>query len=110
MYAKNNYSNFAIFFMLLALVSVIIPGFAFADGTTDPLVGTLCNVVKLLQGGLGKAVATIAIIALGLGLFAGKLSWPVALTVALGIGIIFGATQIVTWISSGTTGGTTCGV
>lgn len=82
---------------------------AFAANTpsqsNDAISLVLCNIIGQLQGGIGKGIATIAIIVLGIGLFLGKLSWPVAVATALGIGLIFGAAGIVTWISSGTSNG-----
>ena len=69
----------------------------------------LCRVVNTLQGAMGKAIATIALVVLGIGLFMGKMSWPLALATALGIGMIFGAPKIVEWIG-GTSGvGDACG-
>lgn len=73
-------------------------------GTNDAITQVLCNVVNQLQSGIGKGIATIGIIVLGIGLFLGKLSWPLALATALGIALIFGATSIVAWISAGTAG------
>jgi len=70
-----------------------------ADSNT--LSQTICKAVQLLQGGIGKAVATIAIIVLGLGLFMGKLNWQIALATAIGIGLIFGATGIVGVLTDG---------
>lgn len=89
-------------FCLVALFSVVLPKMAFA--ADDTISTVLCNVVQQLQGGIGKAIATIAIIVLGIGLFLGKFSWPVAVATAIGIGMIFGAAGIVDWVSSGTGG------
>lgn len=98
------------FFCLVAVFTVVLPNVAFADPTAanSGLTGVLCNVVNQLQGGLGKAIATIAIIVLGIGLFLGKLSWPLALITAIGIGMIFGAANIVDWIGGGSDAATTC--
>jgi type IV secretory pathway VirB2 component (pilin) len=91
----------ALLFSLVALFSVILPNVAFADDEIA-ITKVLCNVVGQLQGGLGKAIATIAIIVLGISLFLGKLSWPLALVTAIGIGMIFGAANIVEWVGDGT--------
>lgn len=66
------------------------------------LADTLCAVVKGLTGTMGKAVATIAIIALAIGLFLGKLSWGLALATALGIGMIFGGASVIEWLTGST--------
>jgi type IV secretory pathway VirB2 component (pilin) len=96
-------------FCLMTLVMLIAPEFAFGDGTTtagsagpDGISKVLCNVVGQLQGTIGKAIATIAIIVLGVGLFMGKLSWQLAIATALGIGLIFGAAGVVGWLTKGT--------
>lgn len=54
-----------------------------------------CNVVSLLTGTTGKAVATVAIIAVGVGALLGKISWGMALIVAVGVALVFGAASIV---------------
>ncbi|MEY3197537.1 MAG: hypothetical protein RLZZ59_908 [Pseudomonadota bacterium] len=60
---------------------------------------TLCRLVNNLSGGIAKSIATIAIFAVGVGLFMGKLNWGVAAATAAGVGIIFGAGQLVAWLS-----------
>jgi len=64
---------------------------------------TLCKVLELLTGTIGKAIAAFAIIFIGVSLFMGKVSWGLAISTALGIGAIFGAAGIVEAISG--TGG-----
>ena len=90
-------------FCIIGLIMVISnTAWGAADppaGGTDAISGVLCIVVKALTGPIGKAIATIAIVVLGIGLFMGKLSWPLALATALGIGMIFGANEIVTWLA-----------
>jgi type IV secretory pathway VirB2 component (pilin) len=83
------------------LYLILVNQEAFANNT-DAITQVLCNVIQQLQGGIGKGIATIAIVVLGIGLFLGKLSWPLAVATAIGIGLIFGAAGIVGWISSGT--------
>ncbi len=69
------------------------------SGSSEPIGETLCLISKSLQGPIGKSVATIAVVVLGIGLFLGKLSWPLAVATAIGIGLIFGASEMVSWIS-----------
>ena len=54
-----------------------------------------CNVVTIMTGTTGKALATVAIIAVGVGALLGKISWGMALIVALGVALVFGAASIV---------------
>lgn len=85
------------------VLGVLMPNTSFASptpsGSGDAIASVLCVIVNALQGAIGKAVATIAIVVLGIGLFLGKLSWPLAVATAIGIGMIFGATNLVGWIS-----------
>ncbi len=109
MHNNSTIDYFKISFIALLFITMIIYATPEAFAAEDALTGTLCNVVNALQGTLGKAIATIAVIVLGVGLFLGKLSWPLAIATAIGIGLIFGATSIVEWVSAGdNAGGTFC--
>lgn len=95
--------------LLMGLVAMIISASdsAFAattDTSTDVIGGTLCKVVNLLTGNIARAIATIAIFVVGAGLFVGKASWPVAATTAVGVGIIFSAGKLVSWLAGSNAG------
>ncbi len=89
---------------LLVLVAVfvgasLLSNAASANGTagnSNAIEQVFCNAVLVLTGTTGKAIATIAVIAVGVGALLGKISWGMALIVALGIALIFGAASIVT--------------
>jgi len=90
--------------ILLCAIAIIIGSSdaAFAVGNADPndVVGmTLCRLVKNLAGGTAKGIATIAIFAVGVGLFLGKLNWGIAAATAAGVGIIFAAPKLVAFLS-----------
>lgn len=102
----NLSKDFILISAVLFIGSVLTTDFALANtASQDAITQVLCNIVGQLSGGIGKSIATIAIIVLGIGIFVGKLSWPLAIATALGIGMIFGAASIVSWITSGTAGG-----
>ena len=90
--------------LLLCAVGIgasILPDLAHADsvvlgGNKNAIQQVMCNVVLILTGTTGKAIATVAVIAVGVGALLGKISWGMALIVALGIALIFGAASIVT--------------
>lgn len=84
--------NLTLLFAVGACISMI-PDSAFASGNAIQTV--FCNVVALLTGTTGKAVATVAIIAVGVGALLGKISWGMALIVAIGVALVFGAGTIV---------------
>ena len=104
--SKNiSYKNLLfLLYVFLIITSFINSAMADAPPTGSDVIGqTLCNVVaNLTQGGIAKSVATIAIFALGVGLFVGKANWPVALSTVAGIGIIFSATLLIGWITGQT--------
>lgn len=77
-----------------------------AYASSNAIEEVFCNVVALLTGMTGKAVATVAIIAVGVGALLGKISWGMALIVALGVALIFGAASIVDALG-GASGGCT---
>lgn len=102
---ENNLSTNSIWYLTYAfcMVALILfmPEFSYAEATgtsESALSGTLCRVQQLLTGTLGKSIASIAVVVLGIGLFLGKLSWGLAIATACGIGLIFGASNIVGWL------------
>jgi type IV secretion system protein VirB2 len=95
------------FALCFALFIIAISNIAEA-AQPDEISRVLCRVINQLQGGIGRGIATIAIIVLGIGLFLGKLNWTVALATAIGIGVIFGAGTVVNWLSPGA--GAACSV
>lgn len=80
----------------LSLLAVSIP--AFAETTMTSM---LCGGYSVFSGSVGKMLAVFAIVALGVGLFMGKITWGLVFAVALGIGAIFGAPKIVSVITGG---------
>jgi len=73
-----------------------------ANGTSTKVDETVCNIIEILQGNIARAVAAFGIIFLGFSLFLGKISWGTALALGIGIGAIFGASDIVKLIGDGT--------
>jgi len=76
-----------------------------ADGT--PISEVLCVMVGWLNGTTGRALAIVGIRVVGIGALLAKVSWGVALLVAMGVALIFGASAVVTQL--GGPGGL-CGV
>lgn len=80
-------------------------------GSANDVVGqTLCRLVANLSGGIAKGIATIAIFAVGVGLFLGKLNWGIAAATAAGVGIIFSASKLVGFIAGSGVDATNCPV
>ena len=64
----------------------------------------LCNVANWFKGPIGKGIATLAIIVIGVGALMGKVSWGMAIIVGIGIAVIFGAPTIVSELGAGGSG------
>ncbi|NRA74101.1 MAG: TrbC/VirB2 family protein [Rickettsiales bacterium] len=96
----ENIRQYVVALCIIGLIMNARDAFA-ADDDPTAITTVLCNVLDLLEGTAGKVIASLAIIILGIGLFIGKLSWPVALATAVGVGIIFGAEDLVEWLAGG---------
>jgi type IV secretory pathway VirB2 component (pilin) len=99
--------------LVLCAISLVIASAdcAFAASTTNSndVVGqTLCRLVSNLSGGIAKGIATIAIFAVGVGLFLGKLNWGIAAATAAGVGIIFSASNLVGFLAGSDVDATNC--
>jgi type IV secretory pathway VirB2 component (pilin) len=96
-------TRWAFVFALLALVA-ITPDMASALAGLE---NGICTVVSALTGKIGRAIATVAIVFLGIGAFFGKVNWGLALVVSVGIVGIFGATFIAKQLADVSGGGAT---
>ena len=99
----QKYFLFFIFNALLFLVPDLLLATRSTTSNNNAIVTVICNVVKQLTGPIGQAVSTVAVIFIGIGLFMGKISWGLALGIAIGMAMLFGAENIVTWISGSKT-------
>lgn len=77
----------------LAIVSIAQP--AWADGTT---IESGLNEFKSWLLGISSVVGAIAVMFVGYAKLTGRMEWGRAVTVLLGIGIIFSAVTIVSWM------------
>lgn len=91
--------RFALCFSLALAVLVCLPGDAYA--AASPMGNVLCAIVAIAYGNFGRALATLAVISLGVGAMLGKVSWGLALTVATGISVVFNAHIIVSGLVGG---------
>lgn len=96
------YSAALAFGLSLALIA-LTPSVAYA--VASPMGGVLCGIIEIVYGNLGRALATLAVISLGVGAMIGKVSWGLAITVATGIGVVFGAGPITKMFLSYALGG-----
>lgn len=93
----------AVKMMLLAMACVMAfePSIVFAEevAATAPWDGAVTAIFGTLTGTLGKTIATLAVIVLGIMAMAGKLAWDTAIKVVIGIVMMFSAATIVNWIA-----------
>ena len=78
-------------------LALVEPSFAQSGGIEN----VLQNIVDMLTGNVARLLAIIAVIIVGIAWMFGYLDLRKAAFVVLGIGIIFGATEIVNTISGG---------
>ncbi len=98
--STDNLWQIGLLFCLTAAL-LLMPEMSFSTSyTTDDGISTvLCIIVTKLTGPIGKTMGMIALVVLGVGVFMGKLQWPLALSIALGITFIFSAGKIINWLS-----------
>ena len=83
-----------------AIAIFILPGYAHAGAINT----VLCSIVNMVMGTMGRALATLAIIVVGIGATLGKVSWGLAITVAVGISVMLGAPNILFSLTGMTSG------
>jgi len=85
------------FFAIAIYTAGVTAAYANPPAPADTPMGTvLCAVIGFVYGNMGRGLATLAIIIIGVGATLGKVSWGLAITVGVGISIIFNADGIMT--------------
>ena len=95
---------FSMLALALMAATVLVPDLAFAAATKFG--NAICALVGLINGTTGKAIATIAVIFLGISAFFGKVNWGLAVMVAVGIVAIFAAGSLVDVVANAGGAGT----
>ena len=86
--------------------SVLLAGAASTNDTMLAKIG--CRAIKLMTNEVVVIIGTIALFALGIGAFLGKVSMMVFLTTAAGLALAYGAPGIIDYIANeGNTSGDT---
>jgi type IV secretory pathway VirB2 component (pilin) len=78
---------------LICTVPFSIPGIALPP--VNPICGMVFNLVSTIQSELGAGIGSLSVVILGLAALFGKVSYPQAAILALGIALVFGAVGIV---------------
>lgn len=96
--AKHSWLQCGVFFLVLFAV-MSLPQLAYA-GT--PMGEVLCFILlDILMGNAGRGMATIGVCAIGVAALMGKASWGLALTVGVGIAVLFGCVEVVAKLGLG---------
>jgi type IV secretion system protein VirB2 len=82
--------------MLYLLVAVAAPELAFAQATSPFETGANNLVTSITT--IATPIAVLLVMALGIAAAAGRISWGWPLGVIVGIGLVFAAQPIVTWV------------
>ena len=80
----------------VALIAIAQPALAQSSGGTS--IETGLGTIKTWMTTVASVVGVIAIMAVGYAKLTGRMDWGKAVTVLIGIGIIFSATTIVGWM------------
>ncbi|GAA5109685.1 TrbC/VirB2 family protein [Bartonella jaculi] len=83
--------------LFVAFMALSEPAFAQSFGNIE---SALQKVIDALTGPIAKSIATIAIAGIGIAWIAGYVEMRKAFFVCVGIGIVFGATQIAAMLSA----------
>ncbi|WP_142416052.1 TrbC/VirB2 family protein [Bartonella massiliensis] len=83
--------------LFIAFLALSEPAFADGFGKIDD---ALKKVIEALTGSIARSIATIAVAGIGLAWIAGYVEMRKAFFVCVGIGIVMGASQIVSMISN----------
>ncbi len=92
---------------VFALMAVCITSDA-AMAQQSPMGNVICGIIGIVYGNLGRGVAVLAVIILGVGAMLGKVSWGLAMTVGIGIGVVFGAVPLTAYLISGNGASSIC--
>jgi type IV secretory pathway VirB2 component (pilin) len=82
--------------MLLLMIAMAAPEWGFAQATS-PFETGATNLVSSITT-IATPIAVLLVMALGIAAAAGRISWGWPLGVIVGIGLVFAAQPIVTWV------------
>ena len=88
--------------LMAVAIYTVVASQAYAAGAAG---STLCTYIGIEMGmGLGRAIATIGVLIVGVGAALGRMSWTTAVTCAVGIAFMFSAGVVVQALGKGAMG------
>lgn len=76
--------------LMIAVMFIAFYGMA-ASPANAAMASVLCSILNIIRYDLGKAVATMGVLSVAVGAALGKVSWGLAVTVAVGCSLMFNA-------------------
>lgn len=92
--ASRSHLKATVCLALLTTGLALAPNLAYAQSAA-PVEGILEWFVGVLQGNVARSLAIIAVCFLGFLFLTGRMAWQGAISIVIGIAIIFGAAQLV---------------
>jgi type IV secretion system protein VirB2 len=92
---RRRYSGSLLFWVMVTGAVLAVPELAFA-GASPFTTGATATSTNLLA--IPTPIAVITVMALGVAAWVNKISWGWAVSGMIGICLVFGASQIVTWV------------
>ena len=86
---------------VIAVAAIALTSDAALAQQFQPISTALSAVLSFLQGTVATTVATIAVIAAGFAALTGRIPWFWFFGIVMGVALIFGASSIITSLSSG---------
>ena len=100
--------NLCLVFLFGAAV-VMLPTLAFAGkGPSSSVCDAMCLLAEAFRGEIAAGISTVAVCTIGALACVGRVQWTTALLVAVGIGTMFGASNLVVIAYSRAYGGENC--
>lgn len=81
--------------LLFTILTLAIYTMWITAAYADPVGAVVCAAAGFIYGDAGRGLATIGVIMIGIGATLGRVSWGLAVTVGIGMSIIFNAGGIV---------------
>lgn len=100
LYSHSNAPRGATFIALGMALCMLVPEISYATNPGVPMASVFCMVFNIVSGNLGRGIATLAVVALGVGAMLGKVSWGLALMLSGGIAVVFSAADIIDYLTA----------
>ncbi len=97
---NNREFNFRIFLFLLAVMLLLSPYSSYAAAAEDPFHDSMCNVLRLINGPIGKFLAMLVVLMIGIKVMTGQVRemFQSVIIPIFGIATLLGASKLITFV------------